>query len=208
MRFNAILILAALAGCSAPPKTEAPKPSQAAADTFTGCEWQEVKGKTLSIWSYACGPTFGGVRLIADDNLPGFSLKMDSESGSTVIQPVIRVFTKPADAPIESILPQIRAASPGKDTATCSFEEITMPPLYKDEDAVYQLAPMGEAKARWDKNVGTGEDPTPPCGDLGVAFSSNQLFEIMKDDPTKVVYINYGSEIQVFDTTTLKSLKR
>ncbi|ESQ87712.1 hypothetical protein ABAC460_18740 [Asticcacaulis sp. AC460] len=208
MRIPVILVLAALAGCSAAPKTEAPKPSQAAAETFTGCEWQEVKGKTLSIWSYACGPSFGGIRLVADDSLPGFSLKMDGESGSTVIQPVIRTFTKAADAPIESILPQIQTLSPGKDTATCALVLAQDPTADPSSRKLYELAPTGDAKARWDKNVGTGEDPTPPCGDLGVAFAGNQVFEVMPDDPTRVVYINYGSEIQIFDTSTLKVLKR
>lgn len=208
MRVPALVILAALAGCSAPPKPEAPKPSQSAAETFTGCEWQEVKGKALSIWSYACGPGFGGIRLIADDSLPGFSLKMDGDAGSTVIQPVIRIFPKSADAPIESILPQIQALSPGKDTATCALLPAADPTADPSTRKLYELTPTGEAKARWDKNVETGEDPTPPCGDLGVAFAGNQVFEVMPDDPTKVVYINYGSEIQIFDTTTLKTIKR
>lgn len=208
MRIPVVLILAALAGCSAAPKAEAPKPSQVAAETFTGCEWQEVKGKILSIWSYACGPSFGGIRLVADDSLPGFSLKIDGAAGSTVIQPVIRVFTKAADAPIESILPQIQALSPGKDTATCALVPAQDPTSDPSSRKLYELAPTGEAKVRWDRNVETGEDPTPPCGNLGVAFAGSQVFEVMADDPTKVVYINYGSEIQVFDTTTLKSVKR
>jgi hypothetical protein len=42
---------------------------------------------------------------------------------------------------------------------------------------------------------------------MGVGFVGDRVFQVMADDPTKVVYIDYGSEIQIFDTATLKSLK-
>jgi hypothetical protein len=133
MRALSILILAALAGCSAP--AEAPKPSQAAAETFKGCEWAEVRGKTLSIWSFACGPDYGGAHLEADDTLPGFRLVSD---GVQPGQPVIRVFAKPADAPMDAILPAVRAASPGPDIATCTFQPSVNP---AGAGQVYQFAP-------------------------------------------------------------------
>lgn len=42
---------------------------------------------------------------------------------------------------------------------------------------------------------------------MGVAFDGDRAFEVMADDPTKVSYIDYGSEIQPFDAKSLRSVK-
>lgn len=197
------------AGCT--PKPDAPPaPMQAAADTFKGCTWQQVTGKTLSIWSFSCGPDASNLHMVADETLPGFALvsqSADNDGGS--YSPVIRTFAKAADAPIEAVLPDIRKLSPGPQTAACVFEP-GQDPLNPDysKRKLYQLAPTGAAKAKWDETVKTGEgDATPPCGAMGVAMDGDRVFEVMPDDPTHVVYIDYGSEIQVFDTNTLKTIK-
>ncbi len=202
----AVMVMAACA----PKPSAPPAPMQAAADTFKGCTWQQVTGKTLSIWSFACGPDSSNLHMVADETLPGFALvshRADDDSGS--YSPVIRTFAKAADAPVESILPQVRLASPGPETAACAFET-GQDPLNPDYSRrkLYQLAPTGAAKAKWDQTVKTGEgDATPPCGAMGVAMDGDRVFEVMPDDPTHVVYIDYGSEIQVFDTNTLRTVK-
>ena len=198
-----------VAGC-APKPDPAPAPMQAAADTFKTCAWQQVTGKTLSIWSFTCGADSNNLHLVADETLPGFALVShgaDNDGGS--YEPVIRTFVKAADAPIESILPEVRKASPGPETAACAFEP-GQDPLNPDysKRKLYQLAPTGAAKTKWDETVKTGEgDATPPCGLMGVSMSGDRVFEVMPDDPTRVVYIDYGSEIQVFDTNTLRTIK-
>ncbi len=198
-----------LVSCS-PKPASAPAPTQAAADTFKGCTWQQVGGRTLTIWSYACGPDSNGIHLVADETLPGFALVGNgSGSGEGSYQPVIRTFAKDAGAAIDVVLPQVRKLSPGPETATCAFEP-AQDPLNPDfsKRKLYQLAPTGAAKATWDQTVKTGDgDATPPCGDMGVAMDGDRLFEVMPDDPTHVVYIDYGSEIQIFDTNTLKTVK-
>lgn len=197
----------AVAACSAPPSNP-PAPTQAAADTFKGCAWQEVTGKTLSIWSYACGADSSHIHLVADETLPGFALVSDVGGDSMSYQPVIRTFAKDQAAAIEAILPQVRTLSPGPQTATCAFEP-GPDPLNPDfsKRKLYQLAPTGAAEAKWDETVKTGEgDATPPCGPMGVAMDGDRVFEVMPDDPTHVVYIDYGSEIQIFDTNTLRTV--
>ncbi|MBW8881184.1 MAG: hypothetical protein JF615_07110 [Asticcacaulis sp.] len=183
-------------------------PSQAMAETFKGCHWQEVRGKTLSIWAYACGHDFGDTHLVADDTIGGFGLvNSGADADSYVYSPVIRTFTKAADAPIDALLPDIRKLSPGPDTATCVFEPAQDPTEEQSTRKLYAFVPTGAAMAKWDKNVDTGNDPTPPCGPMGPSFAGDRLFEVLPDDATKVVYIEFGSEIQIFDTATLKPVK-
>ncbi|WP_396593943.1 hypothetical protein [Brevundimonas sp. R86498] len=55
----------------------APSPAPVMAETFASCQWGEVTGSGLSIWSYACGAEAGDVRLVADDTLPGFAIEFD-----------------------------------------------------------------------------------------------------------------------------------
>ena len=98
-------------------RAENPKPPAGLQETFKGCKWREVKGATLSIWSFACGAAQGGVHLAPDNRLPGFVLKSTGAESSLAV----RAFTKSADAPIASILPAIRGASPGAHTATCKL---------------------------------------------------------------------------------------
>ncbi len=203
------LAVLAMTGCS-PKPAAAPAPTQAAADTFKGCAWKEVSGRTLSIWAFACGADSNGLHLLADDSLPGFALVSNgsgNDSGSYT--PVIRTFPKDTGAPIEAVLPQVRKLTPGPQTATCAFEP-AQDPLNPDysKRKLYELAPVGAAKTTWDETVKTGNgDATPPCGAMGVAMDGDRVFEVMPDDPTHVVYIDYGSEIQVFDTNTLKTVK-
>ena len=89
------------------------------APEFAACAWQEVKGAKLAIQAFACGPEQGGQHIEADDSLPGFQLVYAGPP--TERRPVVRTFAKLADAPLEAILPAIRAASPGPHTATCAF---------------------------------------------------------------------------------------
>ncbi|HVZ30333.1 MAG TPA: hypothetical protein VG839_08060 [Asticcacaulis sp.] len=204
--YLAIAAVLVLTACAKAP--EAPKPQQYMADTFKGCTWGEVRGKTLSIWSYACGPDSSHIHLVADDTLPGFGLVGDGgEPGVQTYTPVIRTYAKEASAPIDAILPEIRKLSPGPHTDTCTLQAAA-DPLDPDHSKrkLFQLAPTGAAKTAWDKAEQTG-DGTPPCGEMGVSFAGDRLFEVMADDPARVVYIDYGSEVQIFDTTTLKALK-
>jgi hypothetical protein len=64
----------------------------------------------------------------------------------------------------------------------------------------------GAAKAAWDKAEKEGGDAPAPCGDLGIYFDRAPIFWIMRDDPTTVIVADMGSEIQIFDPTTLRHL--
>ena len=194
-------ILASLTGLlavSAAAKT--PEPSQGRAD-FPGCNWGEVRGAALSIWSFACGSSQSKAHLLADNKLPGFVLIERGADGASR-KVVIRAFKKPASAPVQSVLPAIRAASPGRHSATCRLQ-----PAPKDMDhgpARFTLEPTGAAKTAWEASQTTSVEPDMPCGPLGVAYAGDRYFEALPGDPTTVVFLDMGSEVQIFDPQTLK----
>ncbi|MDZ4776894.1 MAG: hypothetical protein SGJ23_08930 [Alphaproteobacteria bacterium] len=181
-----------------PAVVHAPEPVQVMRDTFASCTWGEVKGAVASIWSYACGPGYGNVHLAADDALPGFVIE-STDPAAPGRRIALRLFDKPAEAPIESILTAVRAASPGAGTAACVLAprvaEEGMPPSYV-------FTPEGAAKVAYDAALAGDEIPEPPCGDLGVSHVGDRSFRVIAQD--KVAFIDFGSEIQIFDASTLK----
>lgn len=210
LRFAAIALAACAVAMPSFAADTAPKPPAGLMQTFPGCTWVEVDGATLSIWSLACGPKTqsGEMHLSADDTLPGFALDTSAPDGKTH-KIVIRAFSKDAKAPIAGALPAIRAASPGASSASCALVP------FDDADSrkfsrgapVFTFEPTGDAKVDWDKAEKEGGEHDPPCGDLGVYFDRAPIFWIMRDDPTTVIAADMGSEIQIFDPTTLRRVK-
>lgn len=199
--------LALVAGCgpqapapAAPPEPEAASPLRGAPE-FAGCEWETVTGATLSIQGFACGPEHGNQRIVADDALPGFVLESAGTDGP-VRSVAVRAFAKSAEAPLDSILPAVRAASPGPYTARCVFA----PAAGVDNAGRGRvvLEPAGEEKARWEASVMSDTPMEKPCGDLGVSIAGDRWFEELAGRPTTVVFVEMGSEIQIFDPATLK----
>ena len=174
-----------------------PQPTQTARDTFTGCTWQKVTGAHLSVWSFNCPAQSSGLHLVPNDTLGGFDLATTGQPSENII----RSFTIPAGAGIDAALPAIRAASPGKDTKTCAL--VPGPAFDAWSAKIYTLAPTGAAKKAYDK-ANAVEPQAPPCGDLGIGPDGDRFFTVLTADPTRVLYVNMGSEIQPFDPNTLK----
>lgn len=177
-----------------PPPT--PKPTATARDTFASCKWEKVTGAHLSIQSFNCGPDFGGLHMVADDNLDGFDLV--HSDGSTN---VIRSFMKPAGAPADAIMPAIREAAGGKDLSNCALVPGKASGSWASQ--IYTLEPTGAAKKAYDK-ANAVEPQDPPCGGMGIGPSGDRFFAVMAADPTRVLYVDMGSEIQPFDPSTIK----
>ena len=183
-----------------------PQPSEMMKESFSGCTWGKVQGATMSIWAYACNPEGGSItHMVADDSLPGFFIE-GTHDGETSRSPAIIAFKKAADAPIEAILSEVRAKSPGPHSAQC----VITPASYEGAlPGVYEFAPVGAVETQWNAFSSGEADATPidaPCGDLGLQMSGDRIFEVLKDDPTTVLFINFGSEIQIFDVDTLRSV--
>lgn len=214
MRIIGMASVIAVIGLTACNQAEAPAASQAAApadpqpvaamqETFAGCEWGKVTGSGLSVWSYACPPERGDVKLVADDSLPGFAIEGVSD-GVTSRSPAIVIFKKAADAPTESILAAVRAKSPGPHSATCTLQPIVaegVPP------GAFTFAPVGEVATQWAAFANGDEGAAPmdaPCGDMGPQMVGDRSFQGVAGDPTTVVFVEAGSEIQIFDASTIR----
>ena len=214
MRIFGMVAAVACIGLAACNDAEAPTATQAVAladpvpdamhqETFAGCQWGKVTGSGLSVWSYDCPVARGDVRLVADDNLPGFAIEGVSD-GVTSRSPAIVIFKKAAEAPTESILAAVRARSPGPHSATCTLQPIVaegVPP------GAFTFAPVGDVATQWAafSNGDAGAvEMEAPCGDMGPQMVGDRSFQPVSGDPTTVVFVEYGSEIQIFDAATIR----
>ena len=180
----------------------APQPSQTMQETFVNCTWGETTGGGLSVWSYAC-PQAGNTHMVYDASLPGFALE-GTYDGQTARRPAIVIFKKAAEAPLDSILAEVRARSPGPHSATCILSTIPTP-----EGEIAGFEPTGAVKTQWDafSSGADGAEPMDaPCGSMGPQMSGDRGFRVLADDPTTVVFIEYGSEIQPFDFSTIRKV--
>ena len=169
---------------------------------FADCKpQQEVKGATLSIRAYECP----NARLVADNKLPGFVLQLSGPDGKSQ-QVVIRTFEKFAPESIHAALPAIRKASPGPHTATCVLK-VFRDNRNKSVDAWFVLSPTGKAETAWQDSERKGGSVEPPCGALGVQSAGDLYFQLMPDDPSTVVFVDKGSEIQIFDPDSLRTVR-
>lgn len=197
---NLVCAAALLAACSPPaPKNAAqadaaasPQPSAELAAAFPNCQWGEVTSADLSIWSYTCPND----RLVADEALLGFQRETTDASGKATRLPVIRIFAKPADAPLDAVLAQVRAASPGGEA--CTIE----PGSHGD----WVFIPTGEAMAAYTRFVeGKADGPSMPCGPLGPREAGGVVFRLIEGAPDKVAMIDFPSDIAIFDADTLRA---
>ena len=187
----------------AAPTQAAVQPSEMMQQTFSQCAWGEVTGGGLSMWSYACPAGAGDFRLVHDDSLPGFAFESTAD-GQTSRSPAVVVFKKAADAPIDAILAEVRSKSPGPHSATCVLSTIPSP-----EGDIAGFEPTGAVKTQWDAFASGAEGAEPmeaPCGDMGPQMSGDRGFRVLADDPTTVVFIEYGSEIQPFDPASIRKV--
>lgn len=185
----------------ASPAGPPPVPDASRAETFAGCTWGEVQSGGVSVWSFSCPQD----RLVADPALPGFVREVDGPDG-VLRASVIALFAKAADAPLTSVLPQVRAASPGAQTATCDFEELA------GEPGAWLFMPTGAARAAYDALIAPGSDATEPteadfmpCGAWGPSESGQRVFRVVPGAEDTVAGINLGSEITIFDPSTLRA---
>jgi hypothetical protein len=190
----------ALAACG-DSKPDAPPPPFAQ-DTYGNCAWELVKGEVLGIWSYNCGPEAGNVKLVADEALPGFTVIRTENRGYTKM-PAVRIFKKGSWSSIDAIIDEVRAASPGPHTDKCTLTR------HPNDKSKYQLTPDAASAAEWEKYQTSGEGAVqPPCGPMGPQFVGDNYFQVLSDDSTTVVFVELGSELPIFDASSLHKLKK
>lgn len=198
MKPPALAALAAAVGLAGPAvAADPPRPDR---PEFTACPWREVRGATLSMWAFDCPAGVWYERLVADDSLPGFAVvgAMPAD-GKPYRRVVVRVFAKPAGAPLDAIMPAVRRASPGLSPA-CRLSPAR---AYADRGG-WVLGPTGPANARWMRQREDDDGAEPPCGAMGVDVYGDRFFQVAPGHPDRVLYLDLGHEVQVFDDTTLR----
>ena len=200
-------VLLAVAACTpkAAEKTEASAPALAGPSevmkaTFQDCTWGEQTVAGLTISTFACPRQ----RLVADDALPGFLMEITDGEGKVAHYTSIQVFAKAPDAPVDAVLPAVRAASPGPYTAAC----VLTPNANDTSGKTFLFTPTGAGLAAHAAFLaGKSEQNSMPCGEMGPSEAGERVFQIIDGAPDKVVYVNFGSEIQIFDANTLHVAK-
>lgn len=176
------------------------------AKAFEPCTWGEVSGAGLVLYSYACGPERSSKRLVVDESLPGFAVESTDQGGHPTRETVIQMFFRSADDPVDAIATSIGAVSPALEGDSCALVPAgALNPRPEDGRLRYIWAPTGEMKTRWEASKEEGQAMPPPCGPLGVQHSGAITFEILEDDPTKVIAVTWNKEAQIFDPSTIRS---
>lgn len=172
-------------GAPTPAPSPVPTPNAEWAKSFPNCTWGEVKGGGASLWAFACPDDV----VVFDPTVPGFVRAIGGANPSRAT--LVRLFPRAADAPLESILPALRAASPAPET--CVLEPL------KDGGPAgdFQLMPMGAA--------GKAESfETMPCGAFGPSEGGMRLIRLVPGAPTLAAVIFMPSDIATFDAQTLR----
>lgn len=177
-----------------------PSPSEVMKTTFTNCTWGQQTGAGLAIWAFTCP----GHKLVADEALPGFQMQIDDAAAVPETYPAIQVFAKPADATIAAVLTAVRAASPGPFTAECVLTPNTNDP----SGMTFLFTPTGTGKVAHEAFMaGKSEENSMPCGPMGPSEAGDRIFQVVAGAADKVVYVDLGSEIQIFDVNSLHGAK-
>lgn len=196
-----LLVVAAAAGCAqqTPPAAEAPpaaivapEPGERFVEAFPKCEWGEVVAAGVSIWSFTCPD----VRTVADEALPGFAREERGADGQVILIPAIRIFTKPADAPVSAVIDQVRALSP--EAAGCEIEA--------GANGDFVLLPVGAAMEAYGRfQRGEADGPSMPCGPMGPSEAGGRTFRQIEGAPDKVAMIDWGTALPPFDPDTMRA---
>ena len=130
--------------------------------------------------------------------MPGFWLQDDDGKRLAV-----SLFTKAPKAAITAVLPAIKTASKGDKTGACVLVPSTVEGRKR-----YVLQPNGAAMKAWEAAQDNGTAVEEPCGRLGIAMVGDRYFEVMPRHPDVVMFVNMGSEIQIFDPATLRVIPK
>ena len=191
MNFALTATVVAILAAAAPPLRNAPE--------FKDCRWGVVRAGALSLQAFACPASRGGEHLTGDATLPGFWLE-GMNDGKVYRRLVLRTFAKAPAAPLAAILSDVRAASPGPRVASCSLYHEPKETPEGSAAKRYVLRLPAAAQRAWDDGATADQDA---CGPLGVGMVGDRYFEVMRGHRDKVVFVDAGSEIQIFDPQTL-----
>lgn len=183
------------AGAATASATPGAAPSRA---PFEGCRWEYMTGAGLGVWSQVC-PTY---RLVAEEALKTLFVE-DVRDGQVTRSEAMRVLTLPAGG-LPALAEQLAREGGASAPASCALEPVTNLGAQPEGVARYSLGPTGALKDAWDRAVKSDVAPdTPPCGRYGVAIVGDRYIEVQAAHPDKAVFVELGSEIQIYEPSTL-----
>lgn len=182
---------------STPTATKAPA-ALSEREPFEGCsDWRTERQFGLTIAVQDCPE----VKLVADSAQKALFLE---QGGSRSL--ALQVFAKPADAGPDVVLPQLLAAGRAPAGATCALEPAPEGLPLAEGQTRFVLTPTGASKTAWERALANVDlvPETQPCGTLGVGVVGDRYIQIDAKRPDMVVFVELGSEAQIYDPATLR----
>ncbi len=195
MRSTVAVVLVMLGIVTQPRASAAGDAGGAALQALTEgqCARRLLQVDGVSVATQACRYSTGLWRVEVDPALPGLALWRDAERVTTVLQ----VFRKPADAPIDVILPQLVAQGRVPDVEDCRFVAVSMRAAARSI-AFHQVRPVGKRLAAIEARI-RDEVPEPACGDYGWSTHGVRYFMTDTLRPDRVLYIDEGQDGTLID---------
>jgi hypothetical protein len=167
-------------------------------ESFEKCRWKKVIGAGLELWGQSCD--FGDKKLEVNtsETLPGVFLE-DVTSGSPVaINQLIQVFEL-KNKSINSVIPLLADNEKWKVSDKCAFTKISNT---RNNVTRYTLMPTGDTLKKFESD--SKNEPIPDtCAGYGIGNSGTRYFEVYASNPNKVLFINIGQEMPMFDENTI-----
>ena len=189
-----VLVLAivwlALAGCTPVPKAPVRDGS------VDPCTWQTLESGPFSLRAQTCRHATGVWQVRAEPELPGFGLWHDDQRVTTVVQ----WFAKPADAPVDAILPELRARGLIPNDEQCVFRPAARPG--PRTHAYHDIRPIGARLAALEATP-ADQIPDPPCGEAGWSTHGVRYFMTDIRTPEWVLYVNEGQDGTLIDARSI-----
>lgn len=195
---RALGVLAAgglLVACAMPglvPLANAPAPA-------TDCREVELSVAGLRFQAQDCRLSTGHWRVLAEPTLPGLALWRDGDRQATVLQ----VFTKPADAPVSTILPALRAGGHIPDDEDCQPVPASPARTAPATQTRYEIRPFG-ARLRALQATPADQVPDPPCGAYGWSTHGVRYLLLDQRRPDRVLYLDEGQDGTLIRPLTLR----
>jgi hypothetical protein len=194
----ATALMAAACGPGATKKIEAA--GAAKQPLLEGCTgWAQVKAAGVSLWSQTCR----NQRLVGAADGSEIFLETLDASGAVIDRSVaVEIFNDPGDLTVLAATLMQTGGAP--TNATCALEPAQAIVPLTAGTTRYVLAPTGDWETTWSRAVTSDVAPdTAPCGRFGVAIVGDRYIQRQAAHPGKAVFVDLGSEIQIYEPNTL-----
>lgn len=184
-----------LVACAMP----GPAPSANAPAPAADCREVELAVAGVRLQAQDCRLSTGHWRVLAEPALPGLALWRDGDRQATVLQ----VFTKPADAPVSTILPALRAGGHIPDDEDCQPVPASPARAAPATQTRYEIRPVG-ARLRALQATPADQVPDPPCGAYGWSTHGVRYLLLDQRRPDRVLYLDEGQDGTLIQPLTLR----